>query len=125
MKTYIEANEVGKQITKPCEDCPFRRVALAGWLAGQSPAEYCQMAHSDDVIHCHTKLIDGSPVECAGAAIYRANVAKLADFRLPQDKENVFASPVEFVEYHSRKKLSPSKLRKVMMEAFMKRMGGD
>jgi len=80
MKTYLEANEVAKQIKKPCEDCPFRRNAVPGWLADQTPAEYCQMAHSNDLIQCHTKkLADGDHVQCAGAAIYRANVSKRCD----------------------------------------------
>ena len=125
MKTYHEANEVVKQITKPCEDCPFRRIAIAGWLAGQSPADYCQMAHSDDVIQCHTKLMDGEPVQCAGVAIYRANVAKrceLPNIKLPADRKSVFASPSEFLEYHSRKKLTAKQISKMMLQSFCKRM---
>jgi len=126
MKTYLDANEVTKQITKPCEDCPFRRVALAGWLADQTPAEYCQMAHSDDLIQCHTKKFeDGDHVQCAGAAIYRANVAKRCDppnLTLPKDPQAVFSTPLEFVEHHSRKKITPSKFRKLMLAAFQKRM---
>lgn len=122
MKSYEEATEVSKQIVKACEDCPFRRVALAGWLGKKTPADYCQMAHSDDVIECHTKVMDGEPVLCAGAAIYRANVAKRADFRLPADKTTVFASPVEFLEHHMRKKLTPKKMRTLMIEALEKRI---
>jgi hypothetical protein len=126
MKSYLDANVVNKQITKPCEDCPFRRVALAGWLAEQRPADYCQMAHSDDLIQCHTKkLADGNYVQCAGAAIYRANVAKRCDppnLKLPEDGGAVFVSPVEFVEHHSRKKITPGNFRKLMLEAFRRRM---
>lgn len=126
MKTYLEANEVSKQIIKPCEDCPFRRTAVKGWLADQSPADYCQMAHSDDLIQCHTKKFpDGNHVQCAGAAIYRANVAKYChppNLKLPGDKEVVFGSPVEFVEYHGRKKLTLSKFRKLMLDAFRRRL---
>lgn len=84
------------------------------------------MAHSDDLIQCHTKKFgDGDHVQCAGAAIYRANVAKQCsapNISLPKDTKTVFASPVEFVEYHSRKKITPSEFRKLMLDAFRKRM---
>lgn len=124
MKTYDQANEVAKQITKPCEDCPFRKTATAGWLAGQTPADYCSMAHGDGVIECHTKLLDGEPVQCAGAAIYRANVAKRCDppnLKLPKSG-TVFLSPIEFIQHHARKKLTPKQIQSLMLAAFRKRL---
>jgi hypothetical protein len=122
MKTYNEANEVGKQITKACEDCPMRRKALPGWLADMTPAEYCNMLHSETHIECHTKLCDGEPVLCAGAAIYRANVAKSSpDLKLPADRELVFASPIEFMRHHLRQpKKTAAVIGRMLLRAFEK-----
>lgn len=125
MKTYDQATECTKQITNPCEDCPFSRNAIKGWLAGATPAEYCQMAHGDGVIECHTKLLDGEPVQCAGAAIYRSNVAKRSDppnLKLPPDNKIVFATPIEFLEHHSSKKLTRKQISDMMLAAFRKRL---
>lgn len=121
MKTYHEANECGKQITKPCEDCPFRRASLPGWLGASTPAEYCFTAHQDGIIECHTKLLNGEPIQCAGAAIYRNNTCKrvsLPVLTLPKDTKSVFATPLEFLEHHCKKKLTPKKVHKMMHEAF-------
>lgn len=123
MKTYLDANEVEAQITKPCEDCPFSRKSISGWLGGSSPAEYCLDAHQDSLIECHTKLMGGEPIQCAGAAIYRANVCKCCDgFSLPVDKERVFASPKEFLEHHTKSKLTDKKISKMTAEVFAKRI---
>lgn len=49
---------------------------------------------------CHT--LRGP--QCAGTAIYRANVVKSTlpgVLSLPQNKQTVFATPQEFVEYHT------------------------
>jgi hypothetical protein len=125
MKTYLEATEVDKQITKPCEDCPFRRNAIPGWLAGQSPADYCSMAHSETLIECHCHVKDGKHIQCAGAAIYRANTFKrvaLPCITLPADRKSVFATPVEFLEHHSEKKLTPKQISEMMFKALQKRI---
>lgn len=89
------------QITKPCTDCPMTREALSGWLGGATPDEYVRLAHSDLVVPCH---VHGN-VQCAGMAIYRANVVKRCDepnLVLPKDKETVFATPFEFLAHHDR-----------------------
>lgn len=97
-----DAVPTDEQITKPCSDCPFARSALNGWLGGSTPQEYIQLAHSDNQIDCHT--LDGP--QCAGAAIYRANMAKSVRdpqvLRLPADRERVFKNPMEFIEHHSK-----------------------
>jgi hypothetical protein len=79
------------------------RNALPGWLGGATPDEYRQLAHSDHVVNCH--VITNQ--QCAGIAIYRANVCKLPyppNLKLPRNTEKVFASPMEFVEHHTLKK---------------------
>lgn len=77
------------------------RAALSGWLGGATPEEYVRLAHSDCVVNCHA--IENQ--QCAGMAIYRANVVKRCDppnLRLPKDTEKVFATPMEFVAHHSK-----------------------
>ena len=103
-----EATPAGKQITKPCSDCPWSRTALNGWLGGNTAEEWIQMVHGETIIECHVH----PDVQCAGAAIYRANVCKrLRDRKaltLPADRESVFARPTEFVDHHEK---SPAKVR--------------
>jgi hypothetical protein len=103
--TSNEAAVVVKQHTRPCSDCPFARTALSGWLGRSTPGEWVTLAHSDSSVECHAlKDSDGFELECAGAAIYRANVAKsLRDpkaFKLPPNTTLVFATSQEFVMHH-------------------------
>ncbi len=89
------------QITKPCTDCPMARTALSGWLGGSSPEEYRRLAHSDAIVDCH---VHGN-VQCAGMAIYRRNVCKRVEppgLVLPGDIAKVFATPMEFLEHHTK-----------------------
>lgn len=102
-----EATPCKKQITKPCSDCPFARAALSGWLGGLSAKEWIQVAHGDPepttdhtgLCHAHT-----GDIQCAGLAIYRANVCKKPRnpkvLILPRDTDLVFASPNQFIEHH-------------------------
>lgn len=81
------------------------RKALNGWLGGATPEEYRSLAHSDAIVPCH---VHGN-VQCAGMAIYRRNVCKRVDppgLVLDRDKVSVFATPMEFIEHHS--KMPPS-----------------
>jgi hypothetical protein len=100
--TYDEARPAKEQHKKPCSDCPFARDALPGWLGSHTIEEWVLMVHGENYIECHT--LTGA--QCAGAAIYRKNVAKLPiDKRillLPTDHQRVFSSPREFVDHHSR-----------------------
>lgn len=67
------------------------------------------MAHGDSAIACHKTIPPGGDTwegveQCAGAASFRANVAKRSrDPRVahgPQ-REDVFQSNEEFVQYHT------------------------
>lgn len=101
-RKLISSDEAVKgtcQHTKPCSDCPFSRESLPGWLGGGDVDDWVRAAHSDMVLPCH--VIDN--MQCAGAAIYRRNVAKLPmppNLILEKDKETVFASPMEFKAHH-------------------------
>ena len=76
------------------------RASLPGWLGGATPDEYRCLAHSDQVVNCHVI----SNQQCAGMAIYRANVVKRCDppnLKLPKDTSKVFATPMEFMAHHT------------------------
>jgi hypothetical protein len=99
--TSAEATPAGKQIKRPCSDCPWARDALNGWLGGNTAHEWIIMAHGETLIECHVH----PDVQCAGAAIYRANVSKVPRDRallvLPADNKIVFANPGEFHAHHA------------------------
>ena len=60
------------------------------------------MVHGEAMIECHVH----PDVQCAGAAIYRANVCKRLRnpdaLSLPAGRESVFARPTEFVDHHKK-----------------------
>lgn len=88
------------QHKKPCADCPWARKALPGWLGGNTAEEWIAMAHGESYIDCHCTTNQ----QCAGAAIYRANVLKRVRHPealvLPKDKTLVFSWPNEFLAHH-------------------------
>lgn len=90
-----------KQHTKPCSDCPWRRAALPGWLGSLTAEEWLSAVHGEAQIDCHVQF----DRQCAGAAIYRANVSKVPRDRtllvLSPDR-SVFGSRTEFLKYHSK-----------------------
>lgn len=97
----VESVKVKVQHTEPCSDCPMARTALPGWLGGATPNEYRVLAHSDMVVKCHVIANQ----QCAGMAIYRANVVKRCDppnLVLPKDTKKVFATPMEFLAHHEK-----------------------
>lgn len=101
--TYHDAKPRKTQHKHPCSDCPFRRDAIPGWLAGESPEWWMQLAHGEGSSECHT-----SDKQCAGLAVYRANVCKSprdeSALRLPKDPIVVFSSRQEFITHHNRSK---------------------
>lgn len=95
-----EAVPTDRQHHKPCGDCPWARTALNGWLGMMTPEAWLHEARSESAHDCHTL----SGAQCAGLAIYRANVCKSPRdkrvLRLPVDRERVFATPGEFLAHH-------------------------
>ncbi len=100
--TIDEAVPTTKQHKAPCQDCPFSRESLPGWLGGISIPNWLSATAGEIKLDCHT--LKGP--QCAGAAIYRANCGKLPRdrelLRLPADRVTVFANPMEFVAHHER-----------------------
>ena len=96
-----EAFAAEGQHATQCMDCPWGRGSLNRWLGGGSIDNWLTTAHRDHLVECH--VLTGA--QCAGVAIYRANVCKRTDFpllRLPANKALVFATPREFRAHHSR-----------------------
>jgi hypothetical protein len=91
-----------QKLTKPCGDCPWRRVAEPGHTADWPPEKWVELVAKKQIrepchVHCDSL--------CAGLAIFRANCGfKIrAVPRLPEDRERVFASPEEFIQHHQVK----------------------
>lgn len=102
---------------KPCNDCPFRRVALQGWLGSASPEEF-GYGVGETELPCHktidydderwreTQLPDAAL--CAGALILTKNMSKVpmnprlaaAVEKVKRDTETVFAWVFEFIQHH-------------------------
>ena len=107
LMTADEAKVTQRQHKSPCSDCPWARKSVKGWL-GMIPAEeWIALAHGEGSADCHgTKQPDDEPWNCAGLAIYRANVCKslrdLTAMRLPANRITVFASRTEFLSHHLR-----------------------
>lgn len=96
---------------EPCNDCPWRRNAIPGWLGPMSAEEWCEAAHGEVAIACHQTIPDGggwapNTLQCRGAASFRANICKSPRNPTietgPADRERVFAWDDEFKEYHQR-----------------------
>lgn len=88
----------------PCRDCPWRRKSLEGWLGSLTADEWLQAAHGEARIDCHVHV--APPMQCAGAAIYRANNLKRPRYKeilvLPKDPDQVFSMPKEFRDHHKK-----------------------
>lgn len=96
----------------PCGSCPFSRAVKPGTLGGSHPTVFVGQSIGPFILNCHRaegyadKQTDVLNVaQCAGAAIYRANLGvadRLPDeiHALPADHESVFSSHAEFVGHH-------------------------
>lgn len=103
-----------RQHDKPCRECPFRRIAPAGWLGGFTPDEFVLIADQEQRMPCHLHMAKHGATyaepgttapQCAGRAIYWANQLKVprvsgSILELPQDIEHVFRWRHEFVAHH-------------------------
>ena len=108
-------------IRKPCNDCPFRRQAMRGWLGPYGPDEVLDLIRYEP-FPCH-QTIHGDDVPfddealrgCAGAAIYLNNTCEMSrcgdtlqhqrDLKSSEHSEDVFNRPDEFVQHHDRANL--------------------
>lgn len=101
------------QHKSPCADCAFRRDSKPGNLGGSDPGVYVGQTSGPFWIPCHCskdyrgkESVYGEEKECAGVAIYRANLGldeRMPDalLKLPADHDAVFSSHAEFVAHHT------------------------
>lgn len=93
-----------KQHTQPCRECPFRRVAPAGYLGGNDPKSFARDANTDGPFPCHLAMHRVNPAQCAGRAVMWANQCKRSRDdsvpRLSRDTEKVFGHIGQFNKHH-------------------------
>jgi hypothetical protein len=104
---------MSQELRSPCRNCPFSRTTEPGYLGGSPPETYIGQICGPFVLPCHAGHNYHDPVarrdpnnlQCAGAAIFRANVgvdggmpAKL--LHLPIDNNKVFGTFAEFLAHH-------------------------
>lgn len=109
-----------KQHKKPCDECPFGRIAKVKTLGGSAPEVYIGQLQGPFWLPCHKdedyadKESDPTMVsQCAGASIFRSNLG--LDKRMPPalnicdaDAELSFTSFEEFVKHHTGREVSYS-----------------
>ena len=110
-------------MSKPCNDCPFRQDSTKGWLGAYSPEEVISVISNDQPFYCHVDVqnrhgyekddwqewAENHGEQCAGAMIFANNICKLsrdpmkmaAQQKLGRDKDTVFSTPQQFIEHHS------------------------
>lgn len=117
-----------RQHRKPCAECPFGKTAKVKTLGGGDPDTYIGQIYGPFWFPCHLdgnyddKQSDPAEVtQCAGAAIFRANLeldAKMppALLKAEKDEGRSFTSAEEFVKHHTGedKKFPPEKLMELL-----------
>ena len=104
-----------KQHKHPCSTCPFLRSSVPGELGGSPVQTFIGQCYGSFWIPCHEVIDYDDPnwktnyntPQCAGAAIYRANVYRDSIRRpgqllsLPEDFDKVFGSPAQLLAHHT------------------------
>jgi hypothetical protein len=116
---------------QPCNDCPWRRVATAGWLGPYGAARWLEIAHSESPVACHKTIrvenpgdegdwADPAMRQCRGIAIFRDHVCKSPrhpDIETgPEDHENVFSTHAEFLSHHERREFTDDEATDLLLE---------
>lgn len=95
---------------RPCNECPWLRTARPGHLGPNTAKEWAEMAHGESPVACHETITHADQDwrelrQCAGMAIFRANIfktprhPKVARAKEP-DTDRVFAWDDEFIAHH-------------------------
>ncbi len=108
-----------KNVQIPCAACPWRRDSKPGGLGSKEPTEtFIGQVYGPFYLPCHCGYPrDGSDPDwkekalkapqCAGAAIFRANIGVSRHLpeqlhRLPADPAKVFETAEEFTAHHKK-----------------------
>lgn len=103
-----------KKLQQPCNACPYIKTVIPGATGGSDPEVYIGQGHGPFWLPCHKNCDFSNPnwkdnyqvQQCAGAAIYRANIDR-SDLmpgslhKLPKNAK-VFGSPEELYAYHKQ-----------------------
>lgn len=102
----------------PCPECPFNRAVKPGTLGGSPVETYIGQIYGPFVLACHMHIdykdtehpwdapqTYADTMQCAGAAIMRANLGVAERMpeaipKLPADHEKVFSTMGEFAVHH-------------------------
>lgn len=97
--------------TKPCRQCPWRRVSAPGWLGGNTAETYADIVQGNEIPACHMEdhgQKSSRTAFCAGALACSANAAILPRGKAEIDARNavgrnpdVFTRPAEFYAHHT------------------------
>lgn len=102
--------------TTPCAECPWRKASLQGYLGGWEPYDYADTVSLNTIPACHCKdkgALHPETAFCAGAASVMANACIMPHEADPSQegavemvkavgrRDDTFAHPKEFYEYHS------------------------
>lgn len=109
-------------IKTPCQQCPFRKLSLPGYLGSYTPETVIQHLNFEIPFLCHTHVEKTvgyedpkwdekvEPQHCAGALIFTRNMCKLprdakhaAAVRDVKDCPEVFENIPDFMKHHSSK----------------------
>lgn len=97
---------------EPCAECPWRKIAPAGWLGGWPAEYYADAVQANEVPACHMQDFgadDDRTAMCAGALSVMVNGAQSAwrteggdEARAEVGKrEDTFTNFAEFYKYHT------------------------
>lgn len=107
---------------KPCNECPFRKKAAAGWLGDNPPENFTNAIYREEPIPCHLSLdyedkhwerkweAGKTGKLCKGALVMAANMCKRARNQTAQphvdpDREECFAHGSDFIAHHGTAKV--------------------
>ena len=99
--------------TTPCNECPWRRSHMPGWLGGYTPEQFVgQVQHDGPPLPCHKTIKEGKSATalCVGALIFMKNSCKSAQHPdygnakdgVERDTDTVFQWPQEFLAHHKQ-----------------------
>ncbi len=125
---------------KPCNECPYRKGTK--FNGGSPPEVYIGQAYGPYLLSCHlspgyfANPRDPSHLQCAGAAIFRANIERDTVMppkmlRLPKDTEVVFETPAEMFAHHRRVSLARAEAilhqipPEAMLQAELRKLGNQ
>lgn len=106
----------------PCNECPWRTTAPAGWLGGHTAEMYADAVAGNEVPACHQQ--DHGPrssktAMCAGALAVIANACIMPHKTKGCDaaakevgrRQDCFVHPAQFFTYHTGRPYVPFLLR--------------